>query len=445
MTQLPLLAGIFNASLSEFAQQQVSALSASAANAKERALGFGVAAAEGAAQRLEGVAQKLREKGQRSSEQRGAEMAMSSSEQQALFEAVAEAELLDSQATQTVGSATCSLDTSTTLPVGALDTSATLPVEPVWRPSSGISLASTVLVERVPSPTWHAPAPPAPATLEREAAREKSAGRAEEEEEPMSFQLGLLVEVYCLEAQQWLVGRVGATHDETITVDTFNAAGAFIQRSYATGDSCLASFGTHVTGPPPGFQARPSVSRPGQLTYVSIATEVKYRCAEHAWQEYFNGLLPVVHEGTAKVLRPRESHQEEAQAHFNAASWHRDVPIAEPVSCLETINFNGSLAAATASAMAPLPPIRPARTSAPAALQADSHIYPLPAQLLSAYHSASVQAPPRYSPPVHCRTVHHVAATSAPAVNYSVVQAKVLQPMPGDGRFVQLQPVYVSR
>jgi len=442
MTQQPLWAGIFNASLSEFAQQQVSALSASTAKAKERALGFGVAAAEGAAQRLEGVAQKLREKGQRSSEQLGAEMAMSSSEQQALFEAVAEAELLDSQATQALGSATCSLDTSTTLPVGALDTSATLPVEPVWRPSSGISLASTVLVERVPSPTWHAPAPPAPLTLEREAAGEKSAGRSEEEE---SLQLGLMVEVYCLEAQQWLVGRVGATHGETVTVYTFNATGAFSQRSFATGDSCLASFGTHVTGPPPGFQAVPSVSRPGQLTYVNIATEVKYRCAEHAWQEYFNGLLPVVHEGTAKVLRPRESHQEEAQAHFNATSWHRDVPIAEPVSCLETINFNASLAAATASAMAPLPPIRPARTSAPAVVQADSHIYPVPAQLLSTYHSASVQAPPGYSPPVHCRTVHHVAATLVPAVNYSVVQAKVLQPVPGDGRFVQLQPVYVSR
>jgi len=330
MTQL--LGGIFNGgSLSEFAQQQVSALSASAAMARERALGLGVTAAEDAAQRLERVAQKLREKG-KSHRSEGIcrrsetlEQPMTAFEQQSFLEEVAEAELhsarsLSSQKNESfASSATLPLCTSATLPL--LDTSATLPVEPVaWRPSSGISLASTVVVDRAPEPTWNAPSLPAPVALQAQAEVVRDSTHRPSKE-PMFLQLGSLVEVYCPESEQWNVGQVGALSDETIAVDMFDAQGAFMQKSLATGDSCLASFGTHVKGPPPGFQARPSVSRPGQLTYVNVATEDKYRCAEHAWQEYINSLLRVAHEGTAKVLRPRESPQDaQATTSFDAAA-----------------------------------------------------------------------------------------------------------------------------
>lgn len=54
----------------------------------------------------------------------------------------------------------------------------------------------------------------------------------------------------------------------------------------------MAPLGNHVGRElPPGFQTRPSQSRPGQLVYLDATTGIKYASLQLAWRTHFERLL----------------------------------------------------------------------------------------------------------------------------------------------------------
>lgn len=90
-----------------------------------------------------------------------------------------------------------------------------------------------------------------------------------------------------------IVTQVQAAGDgnDILTVQFYHE-GEPKQKSLYRGDSQLASIGAHTGGQlPPGFQVKPSQTRPGQLVYLDATTNVKYGNPELAWRVHFERLM----------------------------------------------------------------------------------------------------------------------------------------------------------
>jgi len=400
-----------------------------------------------------------------------AETAGATAEVQAAGSAVS----LTSDATQALGSsATLPLQSSMTLPVEPLASEATslaygscdtLPVGALFQPSSNISLASTVMVasgqhvapgigDKEESNSQGA-TPPVSLDAE-EMKTEGSSLRAWHPEHP-----GAAVEVFDDSCDCWRVGRIGfpaeeSTSRDEVLVDLLDMDGGFTQKRLRRDDVSLAALGTHVHEAPPGFESRPSASRPGMLTYVNKASGASYRCAEHAWQEYFGSLTRLMQAGTVKVLPEPPKHVGplitvalDTPAEKAERPCELQAPHPLPTPAMITTNFNAVAIATTAAIAAPLPPplqpMRAARVSAPPKPQEvigpSVLMEPQPPQQPYWKWKPSVIAPPAFpsKPVAHGMAPGQRATAFASATSDSVPRHGVpaLQPAPNQLRIVR--------
>jgi len=324
--------------------------------------------------------------------------------------------------------------------VSSASSSVTLPAQGYIQPSSSISLASTVMVP----PVTEVQASASSKVDSDEAAQEMQpastgthhGAQVERDQQDVgqglqtrqSIQPGTWLEVCCIELGSWRVGCIVECFEEhELFIDVLNANGSLERNRFARVDLFLAALGTHVQTPPPGFESRPSVSRPGKLTYTSLASGANYQFLEHAWQEYFNTVARLMHASTSKVLQPeaceairerllkeveqaREAMPTDDLVAFptrelagNTALANTSPIVAQPTVLLEpTISFNASAAASAAALVAPLPAVpRPGRLSAPAVLAASSataHGGNSQARSMSQPHFAQPQLQPQIQP-----------------------------------------------
>jgi len=109
---------------------------------------------------------------------------------------------------------------------------------------------------------------------------------------PAQAQVGSVVEVFSATTGRWYAAGVtqvqpGEAGEEVLTVQFWMNEDAK-QKSMYRNDQQLAPLGTHTGNElPPGFEIRPSQSRPGQLVYLDATTGTKYANAELAWHVHF--------------------------------------------------------------------------------------------------------------------------------------------------------------
>jgi len=110
------------------------------------------------------------------------------------------------------------------------------------------------------------------------------------------WQEGSIVEIYSASMGQWYAGQVGSVEpqrdgNEDIVTVVFYIGEQIKQKSIYRTDQALAPLGSHTFGDlPPGFDTRPSQSKPGQLVYMDLTTGIKYASLDLAWQVHFERL-----------------------------------------------------------------------------------------------------------------------------------------------------------
>lgn len=127
----------------------------------------------------------------------------------------------------------------------------------------------------------------------------------------MQAQAGTVVEVFSATTGRWYPAEVtqvqpGETGEEVLTVQFYMNEDAK-QKSMYRSDQQLAPLGSHTGSElPPGFEIRPSQSRPGQLVYLDATTGTKYASAELAWHVHFERMQqrPAVGCETVCAVRP---------------------------------------------------------------------------------------------------------------------------------------------
>ncbi|CAE8611551.1 unnamed protein product [Polarella glacialis] len=106
---------------------------------------------------------------------------------------------------------------------------------------------------------------------------------------------GTVIEVFSATTNRWypaLITKVQPQTDgrEVLTV-LFYVRDEAKQKSMYREDKHLTELGTHTFGElPPGFETRPSQSRPGQLVYLDATTGTKYASPQLAWRLHFERL-----------------------------------------------------------------------------------------------------------------------------------------------------------
>lgn len=111
----------------------------------------------------------------------------------------------------------------------------------------------------------------------------------------VNCQVGAVVEAFSATTGCWYPAAVtqvlpGENSQEVLTVQ-FYINDEAKQKSVYRGDHQLAPLGAHTAGElPPGFEIKPSQSRPGQLVYQDLTTGMKYASAELAWTLHFERL-----------------------------------------------------------------------------------------------------------------------------------------------------------
>jgi len=112
-----------------------------------------------------------------------------------------------------------------------------------------------------------------------------------------AWEVGSVVEVFSATLNQWYPARVmqvkptSVDGPEVLTVQFTTDEGPKMKSTYRK-DANLAVFGSHLRGElPPGFQRRPSQSRPGQTVYFDATTGTKYVSSELAWRIHLERLL----------------------------------------------------------------------------------------------------------------------------------------------------------
>mmetsp|Transcript_65010 Transcript_65010/g.125508 ORF Transcript_65010/g.125508 Transcript_65010/m.125508 type:complete len:631 (-) Transcript_65010:151-2043(-) len=109
---------------------------------------------------------------------------------------------------------------------------------------------------------------------------------------PAGFAVGSMAEAFSATTGRWYQAKItdvqrGADGQDVLTVQ-FYMDDVAKQKSMYRADSQLAPYGTHTGGQlPPGFETRPSQSRPGQMVYLDMTTGTKYAVAELAWRVHF--------------------------------------------------------------------------------------------------------------------------------------------------------------
>ncbi|CAE7240469.1 RFESD, partial [Symbiodinium pilosum] len=107
---------------------------------------------------------------------------------------------------------------------------------------------------------------------------------------------GSIVEVFSASAGQWYAAQVGQVEpqsdgSEDIVTVVFYIGDQIKQKSIYRTDASLAPLGTHTFNElPPGFETRPSQSKPGQLVYFDLTAGIKYASLELAWHVHFERL-----------------------------------------------------------------------------------------------------------------------------------------------------------
>ena len=93
---------------------------------------------------------------------------------------------------------------------------------------------------------------------------------------------GSIVEVFSASAGQWYAAQVGQVEpqsdgSEDIVTVVFYIGDQIKQKSIYRTDASLAPLGTHTFNElPPGFETRPSQSKPGQLVYFDLTAGIKH-------------------------------------------------------------------------------------------------------------------------------------------------------------------------
>mmetsp|Transcript_98778 Transcript_98778/g.318579 ORF Transcript_98778/g.318579 Transcript_98778/m.318579 type:complete len:292 (-) Transcript_98778:39-914(-) len=114
-----------------------------------------------------------------------------------------------------------------------------------------------------------------------------------------------VIEVFSSSARSWFVALVVSEVGGALTVRFLDAGGTAWEKSAFREDPRLAAFGTNVGGQlPPGFEAVPSISRPGRFAYLDVAGHQKYGSPELAWQAFLEHrvLDGTLCDGPAKVM-----------------------------------------------------------------------------------------------------------------------------------------------
>mmetsp|Transcript_54590 Transcript_54590/g.130239 ORF Transcript_54590/g.130239 Transcript_54590/m.130239 type:complete len:542 (-) Transcript_54590:95-1720(-) len=124
---------------------------------------------------------------------------------------------------------------------------------------------------------------------------------------------GSILEVYSARQGGWLVGmvsEVGQPTPDMLTVQ-FSADGLkLLQKCLSRNDMQLAVFGSNLSDLPPGFQATPSKSRPGDVSYMDTATGAKFQTTELAWRCHYEKMRNMAGSGdvgTPVSRQPRGS------------------------------------------------------------------------------------------------------------------------------------------
>ena len=93
---------------------------------------------------------------------------------------------------------------------------------------------------------------------------------------------GSIVEVFSASVGQWYAAQVGQVEpqsdgNEDIVTVVFYIGDQIKQKSIYRTDAALAALGTHTFNElPPGFETRPSQSKPGQLVYFDLTAGIKH-------------------------------------------------------------------------------------------------------------------------------------------------------------------------
>jgi hypothetical protein len=104
-----------------------------------------------------------------------------------------------------------------------------------------------------------------------------------------------ILEIYSASNKQWHVAHVvwvaqSSVGPDVLTVLFYQDDGAKNKSVYRN-DHQMAPLGTHTAGLlPPGSRAVSSQSRPGQSSFLDIATGVKYETVEQVWRVHFERL-----------------------------------------------------------------------------------------------------------------------------------------------------------
>merc|ERR1719195_146545 len=126
---------------------------------------------------------------------------------------------------------------------------------------------------------------------------------------PAPGEVDSILEVFSATTGRWYPARIvqalpaqpGAEGQEVLTVQ-FYVDDEAKQKSMYRGDQHLAALGTHLGGElPPGFEIKPSQSRPGQLVYLDATTGMKYASPELAWRLHFDRMAQRPPEGVRTV------------------------------------------------------------------------------------------------------------------------------------------------
>lgn len=118
-----------------------------------------------------------------------------------------------------------------------------------------------------------------------------------------SWEVGSVVEVYSASVERWFVAMViQVLNNSAVAVRFIGADGGLHVKTLARSDMQLAPYSSNTAELPPGFQAVPSKSRPGQLAYLDLITSVKYPNVEMAW-----------HTAIERAIHQHQSFKDQAQ------------------------------------------------------------------------------------------------------------------------------------
>jgi len=106
---------------------------------------------------------------------------------------------------------------------------------------------------------------------------------------------GTVIEAFSASADRWFPAQISKiemrTGDEDVLTVVFYIDDDMKQKSVHRSDVALAPLSTHTFGDlPPGFETRPSQSKPGQLVYLDATTGTKYASLQLAWKLHFERL-----------------------------------------------------------------------------------------------------------------------------------------------------------